>query len=286
MLLLLESFFVLWFSRSASSRVSQRHGITINSYAGLKRAWADIHPADMLPVFMTGISKNQRLILGLGILLPTIFFYCLILSAPKIENGIYRLFFLSMIGLIINATDGLFAKNNTARFVEIEGQSLEYVSLLAILIGISPAVFLEPATKSELAGILHFKLFQSPGYFLLGMGSLGSIVSYLRIGPAKRTWSSFGERSLEQYLSFRWALWLVCWISLWIIVFLGEGPLGVIGSIFFLLKLALMLVLLILLQASLSASRVTDVASFTIKYLVPISVMGLTIELVRTGMMF
>ncbi len=279
---------LLYLERKIFARAQHRPGA---NRAGAYGEWQ--MAADFLKVFSKwrGDSQNREssiflTTLPLQLMLPLIFTVVLfgawhLSSAFNIELLI--LFFLVVLSAVLESFYLLSGFTSIEKYEYRRHIALNLAGscglLLSILtVALHTGSFSLHAVRSLQTHFPFHAVMMSPGLFLAGCVAFLSFFLILAIRPVGDMGNQ-GALTKRQFLFFFYKrMWFFSLISFWVFVFAGAMD-GLFGIVLFFLKIILLIVFSLVLQTSLPKLRVGDALEAGVRFLLPLGLIGLLIEL-------
>lgn len=283
---------LLTLERRVYARSQHRPG---SNHAGAFGQWQI--PADLIKmIFKWRSAKPEKqsilfyTVLPLQIFLPFAFMVILLGAWNLSWASNMALMFLFLLITLSVVLEALYLQEDSSPIEKYEYRryvGVNLIGLCGLMISIGTialhtgSLSLTDVEKMQESFPYH-TIFLSPGLFMAALCSLLSIFYILAVKPLGEMGNK-GILGRRQYLYFIYKrIWFFAMISFWVFLFAGGGA-GALTFPLFCLRLAILLAGLVVFQASIPKLRAADAMEMGMRFLLPVSLFGLVLEIFWTG---
>lgn len=285
------TFFLLFLERFVYSRVQHRDGPgrhgEVDYYQVLKDFLKIIKKDHSNDPF---ISKRFHLVLAFWKILPFLFGIVLLGRITPHVFGVADLLILFFICSLSVAGEAILIYATQSERERYEMQRSLNLKILGIgVLFISSVALTLRISESNLKAISHSQdmlpfhaILSSPGLFIVGITAFLSTYLIASVEPVQGDESVSLAGSWQYSFFFTKRMWIFCLLAYWVFAFCG-GFEGIVAKIVFPLKLALAIFFFIFLQTTMPKMRMSDAGETTVKWLIPLCLLGLSLEILWVG---
>ena len=125
-------------------------------------------------------------------------------------------------------------------------------------------------------------ILSSPGLFLVGITAFLSTFLIASVEPVQGDESFSLAGSWQYTFFFTKRMWIFCLLAFWVYAFCG-GFEGIIIKLLFPIKLGLAIFSFIFFQTTMPKMRMSDAGEITVKWLIPLCLLGFCLEVLWVG---
>jgi NADH:ubiquinone oxidoreductase subunit H len=284
------TFFLLFLERLVNARIQHREGPGRGGRTDALQVWKDYRKTLLKEKSAMPFGFRIRAATGAWRVLPALFL-CVLLADiwpdALAEAEVPSLLILTLLATALEAAFLHASSEARERYewrkqvtLRLIGCSVLALSFLAISLH-TGSLSLSMISESQ----NHFPflaVFSSPGLFLCGLASFGSIYLYSGNGLIQTGGELGLSRSMHYLVFFIRKMWIFCLLCFWVFVFFG-GAASIIAKILFPLKVGGALFVFTVLQGSFPRMRSSDAGELAARWMFRMCFLGLFLEAIWVG---